>query len=224
VNETSVIAWDGPTRVFKWALVFVVVDGWISNKYGGSLPAWHKCNGYAALVLVVFRLLWGFAGGSTARFGSFAAGPGKVIAYIRTAPKYLGHNPLGGWMVLALLILIFAMGASGLFSADEDRLIIDGPLAKTVSAAAVDLAASWHRHVFTALQIFVAIHVTANVVYALSRREPLIRAVVTGRKPAGEYIDMRCAEPGTWGRAFGCIAIAAMLVLGPVYVTAGRLL
>jgi cytochrome b len=218
VDEASVIAWDGPTRIFKWALVFVVIDGWISNKYGGSLPDWHKCNGYAALVLVVFRILWGFVGGSTARFGSFAAGPGKVIASIRNVSKYLGHNPLGGWMVLALLVLIFAMGASGLFAADEDRLIIDGPLAKTVSAAAVDLAATWHRYAFTTLQTFVAIHFAANIIYALSHREPLIRAIITGRKPAFEYVDMRMAEPGSWGRAFACLVIAAMLVFVSIYV------
>ena len=54
MKEASVVAWDGPTRVFKWALVFVVVDGWISNKYGGGFPTWHKLNGYTALVLIVF--------------------------------------------------------------------------------------------------------------------------------------------------------------------------
>jgi cytochrome b len=222
VNEASVIAWDGPTRVFKWALVFVVIDGWISNKYGSSLPLWHKCNGYAALVLIVFRIFWGFAGGSTARFASFFAGPGQVLAYLRAAPKFLGHNPLGGWMILALLALVAAMGTAGLFAADEDRLIIEGPLAKTISDGAIDVAAKWHRYIFTALEAFIAVHISANVIYALTRREPLIEAMVTGRKPAGDYTDMAAAIPGSWRRAAACLGLAAGLVFGAIYVAGGR--
>lgn len=224
MNEASVVAWDGPTRVFKWALVFVVLDGWISNTYGGAYPAWHKLNGYTALVLIVFRILWGFVGGSTARFGSFVAMPGKVLAYIADKKKFLGHNPLGGWMVVALLALVFAMAISGLFSADEDRLIIEGPLAKTVADATVDTAALWHRRIFTAIEVFVAVHVAANVIYAVTSREPLIQAMITGRKPADTYADMPAAVPGPWGRAFACLLVAAFVVLAPIYVIAGRLL
>jgi cytochrome b len=222
VNEASVIAWDGPTRVFKWALVFVVLDGWISNRYGASFPVWHKCNGYAALVLIVFRIFWGFAGGSTARFSSFFAGPTKVLAYVRAGPKFLGHNPLGGWMVFVLLALVAAMGLAGLFAADEDRLIVEGPLAKTVSDAAIDFAAQWHRYIFSALEAFIAVHITANVVYALSHREPLIEAMVTGRKPVGDYTDMRAAIPGSWGKAAICLALAAAVVFGAIYAAGGR--
>ena len=222
MNEASVIAWDGPTRVFKWALVFVVVDGWISNTYGASLPLWHKCNGYAALVLIVFRLLWGLVGGSTARFASFYVGPLGVLTYLRAVPKYLGHNPLGGWMVVALLVLVGVMATTGLFAADEDRLIIDGPLAKTISDSAVEFAARWHRHIFTAIEAFVAVHITANVIYALSHREPLIEAMITGRKPAGDYADASEAVPGSWGKAAACLVVAAAMVFGPIFALGGR--
>lgn len=224
MKEASVIAWDGPTRVFKWTLVFLVLDGWISNKYGGSLPAWHKCNGYAALVLILFRLMWGFVGGSTARFTSFFAWPDKVLAYLRTKPKFLGHNPLGGWMVLALLAMVAAMATTGLFSADEDRLVIEGPLAKMVSDSAIDFAAKWHRHIFDALTILIAVHIAANVIYAVSKGEPLIQAMLTGRKPAEDYVDSRAAEPGSWGRAAVCLALSATVVLGTIQAVGGRLL
>jgi cytochrome b len=222
VNEASVIAWDGPTRVFKWTLVFIVLDGWISNRYGGSMPLWHKCNGYAALVLIVFRVFWGFAGGSTARFGNFFAGPLQVLAYLRASPKFLGHNPLGGWMVFALIGVVAIMGVTGLFSADEDRLIIEGPLAKTVSDAAIDFAAKWHRYIFDALAILVGVHITANVIYALSHGEPLIRAMVSGRKPAGDYADASAAIPGSWGKAAACLVLAAIVVFGAIYAAGGR--
>lgn len=223
MSETSVLAWDGPTRVFKWALVFVVIDGWISNTYGASFPLWHKCNGYAALVLVLFRLFWGFGGGTTARFASFFALPPKVLDYLRAKPKFLGHNPLGGWMVLALLALVAAMAVTGLFSADEDRLIIEGPLARTVSEATIDFAARWHGRIFTLLEAFIAVHIAANVIYAISKREPLIKAMITGRKPAEAYADMPAAQPGSWARAIVCLGLAATLVFGSIIAAGGRL-
>jgi len=222
VSGSKVVAWDGPTRLFKWALVLLVLDGWISNKYGASLPAWHKWNGYAALILIVFRILWGFAGGSTARFISFVAGPKKVLAYLRDGTKYLGHNPLGGWMVLALLVLVAAQGTTGLFAADEDRLIIEGPLARAVSDAAVDFAARWHHRIFDLLLICIALHIAANILYAVVRGEPLTRAMVTGRKPRAPYADMEAAMPGTWGRAASCLVVAAVLIFGAMYAGGGR--
>lgn len=224
MSDVNVIAWDGPTRAFKWALVLVVIDGWISNRYGASLPAWHKCNGYAALILIVFRLFWGAVGGSTARFASFFAGPGKVLAYLRTAPRFLGHNPLGGWMVLALIALVGAMSVTGLFAADEDRLIIEGPFAKTISEAGVDLAARWHHMIFDAIEVCVVIHIAANIFAAFRYGRPQLSAIVTGVKPAGGYADMSAATPGSWARAAACLCIAAVLVVGAVYASGGQLL
>jgi cytochrome b len=65
-------------RVFKWLLVVTVVAAWLTDKYAVHHPDWHKWNGYAALVLIVFRVIWGFRGGYTARFSSFIAGPPTV--------------------------------------------------------------------------------------------------------------------------------------------------
>jgi cytochrome b len=221
LNKTSALAWDGPTRLFKWTLVLIVLDG---NKYGASVPAWHKYNGYSALVLIVFRLLWGFAGGSTARFSNFVVGPGRLLSYLRGGAKYLGHNPLGGLMVIALLLLVAAQATTGLFAADEDRLIIEGPLAKTVPDSVVDFAARWHGRIFDVLEIAIVLHIAANVIYALFRREPLVRAMVTGDKPADNYADMKTAVPGSWRRAAACLAIAAALVFGGIYAAGGSLL
>jgi cytochrome b len=221
LTKTSALAWDGPTRLFKWTLVLIVFDGWLSNKYGAGVPAWHKYNGYSALVLIVFRVLWGFAGGSTARFSNFVVGPGRLLSYLRGGAKYLGHNPLGGLMVVALLLLVAAQATTGLFAADEDRLIIEGPLAKTVSDSAVDFAARWHGRVFDVLEIAIVLHIAANIIYALFRREPLVRAMVTGDKPADNYADMKTAVPGSWTRAAVCLAISAVLVFGAIYAAGG---
>jgi cytochrome b len=116
----KVLAWDLPTRLFKWALVACVAVGWASDKIGGGIPPLHVLNGQIMLTLVLFRVLWGLVGGSTARFSNFVASPGTSIGYGlallgNREGHYLGHNPLGGWMVVVLLVLCGAMGLTGLF-------------------------------------------------------------------------------------------------------------
>jgi cytochrome b len=229
VSRTRVLAWDGPTRAFKWLLVLLVIDGWLSNEFGAGFPAWHKWNGYAILVLIVFRLIWGFAGGSTARFSAFVAGPVAGIKYIRAqiagcSPKYLGHNPLGGWMILALLAAVAAQCLTGLYAADEDRLVIEGPLAKTVTDAAVNFAARWHHRIFDVIEILAVLHIAANLFYTFVKREPLIRAMVTGGKPAEAFADMQTAIPGSWARAALCLFAAALLVFGAITLAGGSIL
>ena len=227
--DARVLAWDAPTRVFKWLLVLLVVDGWLSNKFGPDIPAWHKWNGYAVLVLIVFRLLWGFVGGSTARFSAFVTGPATAIAYIRAQLvgrplRYLGHNPLGGWMIVALLAVVAAQCLTGLYAADEDRLIIEGPLAKTVADATVDFAARWHHRIFDAIEILAVLHIAANVFYTFVKRDPLIPAMVTGGKPAEDFADMPTAVPGSWARAALCLVAAIALVFGTITLAGGRIL
>jgi cytochrome b len=229
LSDARVLAWDGPTRVFKWLLVLLVVDGWLSNKYGAGYPPWHKWNGYTVLVLIVFRLLWGFVGGTTARFSAFVAGPGAVIAYFRAQIvgrplKYLGHNPVGGWMILALLAVVAAQCLTGLFSADQDRLVIEGPLAATVADATVDFAARWHARIFTAIEILAVLHIAANVFYSFVKRDPLISAMVTGGKPSEDFADMPRAIPGSWTRAALCLVAAIVLVFGAIALAGGRVL
>ncbi len=228
LSGARVLAWDGPTRVFKWLLVLLVFDGWLSNKFGPGFPPWHKWNGYAVLVLIVFRLFWGFVGGSTARFSAFVAGPAASIAYIRAQIagrplRYLGHNPLGGWMIAALLAVIATQCLTGLYAADQDRLIIEGPLAKTVADATVDFAARWHHRIFDMIEILAVLHIAANVLYSFVKRDPLISAMVTGYKPAQDFADMPTAIPGTWTRAALCLLAAIALVFGAITLAGGSL-
>lgn len=223
----QVLAWDGPTRAFKWGLVALVFCGWLSNKIGGSVPAWHKWNGYAILTLIVFRLLWGVVGGSTAQFKNFLRGPGAAFAYLRGAltgrpQPYLGHNPLGAWMVAALLALLLAMGVAGLYAADEDRLIISGPLARTVSEGWVDFAARWHHRLFDLLKIVIVVHVAANLFYQFVKKDPLIHAMATGRKPAAAFVDQAEARPGSWSLAVLCLLAAGGLVFGAIVALGGK--
>jgi cytochrome b len=213
----KVLAWDLPTRLFKWALVVAVVVGWATDKIGGGNPTVHVLNGRFVLTLVVFRVMWGFVGGSTARFSGFVPSPGTSVAYGLALLKnreghYLGHNPLGAWMVLALLGLAGAMALTGLFNADVDRMIIDGPLAKTVSDATVTLAHKLHHRIFDLLLIGIVLHLAAVVFHAVVKKERLVPAMITGKKPAGAYVDGRQASAGSIGLAIGCFAASWAIV------------
>ena len=119
-----VLVGDLPTRLFHWGLVGLVAFTVGSGKLGGNAMTYHLWGGFAILVLVLFRVLWGLAGGRHARFRDFVKGPRAVTAYAssllrRDAQRCLGHNPLGGWSILALLLvvavilygLVFALGA-----------------------------------------------------------------------------------------------------------------
>jgi cytochrome b len=205
-------------------LVFLA---WVSNKYVGSVPMWHKANGYAILVLIVFRVLWGFAGGSTARFSAFAAGPKALLFYAAALLKgrhrpYLGHNPLGGWMIMALIAVLGLQAILGLYAADEDRLIIEGPLAKTVSDASIDRAAHFHRSGFDLIVGLAAIHIAANVFYDLATRSGLIRAMISGGKPRAAYIDQPEAADAWRGTAPLCLIAAFTLVFGAITLLGGH--
>src|ERR1700744_417731 len=90
--------WDAPTRVVHWLIVVLIVTSWYTaSTHKMDL---HRWSGYGVLTLVLFRLYWGFVGGSTARFSGFVRGPRSTLAYMRTLPKRVsaeltGHNPLG---------------------------------------------------------------------------------------------------------------------------------
>ncbi len=105
----TVRVWDLPTRLFHWLLVTLVVVSFVTVKAGGNWLQIHFYSGYAIVVLIAFRIIWGFVGGRYARFSSFLFGPGSVLQYLRgarAAPRTLGHNPLGAFSVFGLLALL----------------------------------------------------------------------------------------------------------------------
>ena len=124
--------WDLPTRLFHWLLVALIAFSWWSAEYGET--DLHIWSGTAVLSLLIFRVLWGLFGSSTARFSSFLRGPKAVIGYVKGAADWnrAGHSPLGGLSVLALLGLTGIQVVLGLFAADEDGFY-EGPLAHFVS-------------------------------------------------------------------------------------------
>lgn len=226
----DVRAWDLPTRVFKWTLVALIAIAYVTYTTGNI--AWHVINGYAILVLVTFRLLWGLFGSSTARFTTWVTWPWNALLYgldlVRGRTRhYLGHNPLGGWMIIALATLIIAQGVSGLWTVDSNG-VIGGPFANTDFSDPTPtqrFLSRYHHWIYYVLLGFAALHVTANVVYQFVKKDPLISAMVVGTKPAERFEDqaeMR-SPPMLWGRALLCLAAACVIVLGAVKLGGGSL-
>jgi len=198
--------WDLPVRLVHWVLAALIPFSWWAAK-SDHLP-WHRLSGYTILGLLVFRLIWGVAGSSTARFGAFLKGPRAVAAYLRGegAPA-AGHNPLGGWSVAAMLVVLATQVGLGLFSVDEDGLEA-GPLAKFVSFDTGRAIAHIHHLVFWALAGLVALHLGAIGVYAIRGRN-LLKPMITGDAelaPGAEAPGL--AAP--WRLAAACAAAAAL--------------
>jgi cytochrome b len=185
--RVRVRVWDLPTRLFHWALVALVVCLVISGYRGGDAMQWHARFGYAVLSLLLFRIVWGFVGGRWSRFSSFLYAPKSVGAYLRgrAHPDHLvGHNPLGGLSVFAMLAILVAQVATGLVG--DDEIAFTGPLNRFVSSAQ-GLAATWyHKRVGQwVLAALVVLHIGAIAWYRLRKREDLVRPMLHGDKVVG---------------------------------------
>jgi len=234
-SSKSVPAWDLPTLVFHWALVVLVAGAWgayeFSELLGDPLLKWHRNLGLAVLVVLMWRLLWGVFGSSTSRFSTFAASPLQAVGYaramLRGEPRsYLGHNPAGTIVVLALLAPLVTQASLGLFSVEHNDLTA-GPLYLFIDEAARKEATRWHNWLFQdVILIIIGLHIAANLAYTLGLRQPLIQAMVHGRKPAKDYADAQRAEivGRPILRALVCLTAATLIVIGGIWAVGGRLL
>ena len=191
-NGARVRAWDLPTRVFHWTLVGLLISAWASHRFSevfaDNTMQWHRYNGYAILIALVWRLLWGFAGSSTSRWSAFVSGPWTAARYAFDLSRgrdrnYLGHNPLGAYMILALLGAVALQATLGLMTVEHND-VTWGPLYRLVSEETYKRITYFHVRLFNNLIMpLVVLHITANLLYGLIKKDPLIRAMVTGSKP-----------------------------------------
>ncbi len=233
-QSTHVRAWDLPTRVFHWTLVLLIISAWTSFRFaeavGDATMKWHRYNGYAILVLVVWRLLWGFVGSSTSRWSNFVRWPWVAASYLLDTLRgrdrhFLGHNPLGTYMVLALLAAVALQGGLGLMTVEHND-VSWGPLYKLVSEETQKRISFFHVRLLNYLILpLIAAHIAANVLYGLIKKDPLIPAMITGKKRAGDYEDgdaaVIVARP--IARALLCLAISAMVVFGAIAALGGKI-
>ena len=181
----EVRVWDPLVRVFHWTLAVSCATAFVVED---RLLGLHLWAGYLVLSLIAIRVIWGLIGTRHARFGDFVRGPRAVLAYAREAltlraPRYLGHNPAGGAMVVALLLSVTATGVSGLllYGAQE----FAGPLADLamqVSDATAHRLEDVHAFFANFTLVLVMAHLAGVVFSSLSHRENLIGAMITGNK------------------------------------------
>jgi cytochrome b len=172
MRSEPVAVWDLAVRLIHWAQLMLLTLAWIST-LGWGLQRWHEPAGWVAATLVAIRVVWGFSGGRYARFAGFVVTPAALLRYLRelrdrTEVHAPGHNPLGGWMVVALLSCIALTCCSGwLFTTD-----------RFWGSPAV---AAWHAGLAWTLLGLVALHV-AGVLFTSARgRRNLVAAMITGR-------------------------------------------
>jgi cytochrome b len=175
--------WDRFVRVAHWTLVTCVLAAWLTGelKIEPAQPL-HEWLGYAALAVIAARLVWGFTGPRCARFAQFIAGPAGTVAYLRAVvrgrePRYLGHNPLGGWMIVALLGTAAAASITGWLSI-TDRYWGTAWVQET------------HEVLSDALIALAVLHVAGVALTSVRHRENLVAAMWNGikRPPSGSDV------------------------------------
>jgi cytochrome b len=194
--------WDLPVRLVHWLLAALIAFSWWSVHHHHT--DWHIWSGCAILTLLLFRILWGFVGSSTARFSGFVRGPSAVAAYWRGRWNGIGHNPVGALSVIALLAAVAVQVGLGLVSEDEDGIFM-GPLAGLVSTETSDKARDLHELWFKVILALVALHLLAILYYRLRGRK-LTLPMVTGRAELPDGTE--AMRPGKWWMALICLGIA----------------
>lgn len=184
MQTSPVRIWDLPTRLFHWTLVLGISFSWFCAEMGGNWMVWHERSGMFLLALVLFRIVWGFVGSDTARFRQFLAAPGKALAHWRelkgqATAFHAGHNPLGAWMVVALLVAILVQASTGLFANDD--IMTEGPLSGLVSGKTAGALTGIHKLTFNIILLLVALHVLAVLFYRFFKNTNLIKAMVVGK-------------------------------------------
>lgn len=173
MKKNKQAVWDLPVRVLHWLLVLAVAAAWFTSEDTGAL---HQYLGYGALAIVCVRLAWHFVGNEYARFGQFVRGPAQTFFYLRTVlkgapPRYLGHNPLGGWMVVALLSCVALLALSGWMLTTDLLWGYAWPV-------------KLHATIAWLLLGLIALHVGGVVISSWMHRENLVAAMLTGEKVA----------------------------------------
>jgi cytochrome b len=194
--------WDLPVRLFHWLLAALIGFSWWSVKYDHA--SWHIWSGCAILTLLIFRLLWGFVGSSTARFTNFIRGPRAVMDYLRGRWTGNGHTPLGALSVVVLLLAVSVQVGLGLFAEDEDGIVM-GPLAKLVTSDTSDKVRDIHALWFYVVLGLIVLHILAILYYRMFRGKKLTKPMITGR--AELTPGTQPMRPGKWWLALICLAI-----------------
>jgi cytochrome b len=207
MNSQRIRLWDLPTRLFHWLLVLAVVAAVVTGQLGGKLIDLHGKIGLAIVGLIAFRLVWGFAGSTYARFAQFFPTPAKIRLYLKGEWRGLGHNPLGGISVFALISLLTVQVSTGLFSNDDIAFV--GPLYELIDKSLSNRLSGIHELVSNLLIALVVMHIGAVIFHGHVKKDDLVKPMVTGWK---DGVSGESAKGG------GIIALVLALAFASVAV------
>lgn len=215
-GSRTVRVWDLPTRVFHWGLAVLFAVAWISAEADGALFQIHVMTGSAMLGMILFRVIWGFIGSRHARFTDFVRGWARVRAYgkglLAFNPAHsVGHNPVGGWMILALLAGLALTSFNGLLVTDDGYA---APLAGLVPPWLSDAMGEVHEGLAGMMAFLVGVHIAGVVAHGLMAGENLPRAMWTGLKVLPAGVAGGDAATVGWWRAALAMAVSAAAVWG----------
>ncbi|NYT61424.1 cytochrome b/b6 domain-containing protein [Alcaligenaceae bacterium] len=217
-NNIKTRVWDLPTRLFHWILAFCVAGSFISVKLGGLWMDWHVRLGLAVTGLIVFRLIWGLVGPRYARFAQFVRSPLAVLRYLRSQTMHIaGHNPLGAYSVLALILSIGFQAFSGLFTNDD--VMTAGPLASVSETWSATLG-GLHKLNEWILLALITLHIVAILWYRLKKRKNLLGAMLHGdvslELSPGQSVP---SAKDTWAVRLGALILALAIAAGLWWLT-----
>lgn len=210
----DVSVWDPLLRIVHWSFPLLIPALWWTAE--NDKWALHKRLGLVLLGLLVFRMLWGFAGPETARFAQFVKGPRAVLAYVRGdrgAGPAIGHSPLGGWSAVVLLGAMLLQASLGLFAGDPFDGTT-GPLNALVGAGVADTITELHETFFWVIAGLVGLHLAAICFYA-AKGDDLLSPMVGGTRPPLEGVTG--IGPVPWARGLLACGIAGLLALWVAY-------
>lgn len=203
--------WDAPTRVFHWALAACFAGAWLTRD--ARYLDVHEFFGYAIGALVVFRVVWGFAGTRWARFASFAFPASAAWRYLLALARarqahYVGHNPAGSWSIYALLTLAALEVATGIVALGAEKRL--GVLAGRFSYRVGDVAHALHLWLAYAMLAVVAVHILGVLVGSLADRQNLIASMLTGHKRVDSALAAVEPKRGIAGALALALALGAL--------------
>lgn len=219
MTKASVKVWDIPTRLFHWGLVAVFIFQFVTGDILDDAMQLHFYGGYVALGLILFRIIWGFVGSYHARFSSFLYSPAVAIRYMKgtaDTQTYLGHNPLGGYSVMAILAVMMTQAVSGLFMTDD--IFFNGPYYGALGSAVDDVMSFLHHNAFLVMWFLIALHIAAITYYTFKKKQALVPAMFHGKKPATTDQSMAVKTP--WIAFIVSVLVTAAIVYMVVSVLA----
>ena len=188
-TNNFVKVWDLPVRVFHWLLVAGFFVAYLTED---DLLTVHVWAGYLVSGLLIFRLIWGFAGNQYARFGNFLCNPIQSISYIKDAialkaKRYIGHNPAGAAMIVLLLLSLLMTCSTGVAVYGADQAA--GPLAGIVASENEEFWEEAHEFFANFSLLLVFIHVAGVVFESYIHRENLVKSMWNGYKKSTDNAD-----------------------------------